>query len=37
MLALKLTGLDNNVYAQIGIVVLIAIAPKNAILSSSMR
>ena len=33
MLALKLTGLDNNVYAQIGIVVLIAIAPKNAILA----
>jgi hydrophobe/amphiphile efflux-1 (HAE1) family protein len=32
MLALKLTGLDNNVFAQIGIVILIALAAKNAIL-----
>ena len=32
MPALKLFGLDNNIYAQIGIVVLIALATNNAIL-----
>jgi multidrug efflux pump subunit AcrB len=32
MLALLITGLDNNVYAEIGLVVLIAVASKNAIL-----
>lgn len=32
VIALKLRGMDNNVYTQIGIVLLIALASKNAIL-----
>ncbi|HRJ68007.1 MAG TPA: efflux RND transporter permease subunit [Beijerinckiaceae bacterium] len=32
MMALKLAGLDNNIFAQIGVVILIALAAKNAIL-----
>ena len=37
MAALLISGLDNNVFAQIGIVVLIALAAKNAIPDRRIR